>query len=200
MKVLAACLLMLAFSWAQSGGSANRPASETEAMYRAAAESAERKFQHIQQNATLAHPDQTPTELTEREINAYLASGRVKLPNGVQRVQLTGESGAVTGNARVDFDQITAGRRSMNPLLSLFSGVHDVRVDAHASGSGGQGRVHIDAAAIDGMTVPRVALQYFVDKYVTPKYPNVGMDSTFQMPDRIDTATIGSHKLIVTQK
>ena len=169
-------------------------------MYRAAADSAERKFQHIQQNATLAHPDQTPTALTELEINAYLASGRVQLPKGVQRVQLTGEAGVVSGTARVDFDQITAGRRSANPLLSLFSGVHELRADAHASGSGGQGHVHIDSAALDGVTVPRMALQYFVDKYITPKYPNVGMDSTFQMPDRIDTAKVGSHKLILTQK
>ena len=71
---------------------------------------------------------------------------------------------------------------------------------AHASGSGGQGRVHIDSIDIDGVNVPRMALQYFLDRYVRPKHPEVGMDSVFALPERIDTATIGDHQLILTQK
>jgi hypothetical protein len=45
-----------------------------------------------------------------------------------------------------------------------------------------------------------MALEYFVSKYVTPKYPNVGMDSTFKLPYRIDTAVVGQGTLTVTQK
>ena len=45
-----------------------------------------------------------------------------------------------------------------------------------------------------------MALEYFVNKYITPKYPNVGMDSRFQMPDKVDLAAVGYHKLTVTQK
>jgi hypothetical protein len=43
-------------------------------------------------------------------------------------------------------------------------------------------------------------LQLFVDKFLTPKYPNLGIDSQFQMADRIDSATVGTHELTVTQK
>lgn len=176
------------------------PASGTQAMYQAAADGAARKFQHIRENAQRPQPDQTPTVLTEREINAYLASGRVKLPKGVRSVRLVGARGIVKGNARVDFDAITAGRRSSNPLLSLFSGVHDVDVAAHAVGNGGQGRVQIDSVAIDGVTVPRIALEYFIKRYIKPRYPNLGMDSRFALPARVDTATVGVHTLTVTQK
>jgi hypothetical protein len=84
--------------------------------------------------------------------------------------------------------------------MGVFSGTHDVQVDADAAGSGGQGKVHVRTVSIDGMEVPHMALQYFVEKYVTPKYPNVGLDSQFQMPDRVDTAVVGYHKLTVTQK
>ena len=175
-------------------------ASSTQAMYNAAASSAEAKFRHLEENARRTPPDQTPTAVTEREINAYINSGRVQLPVGVRSVRFTGQNGVVEAVARVDFDAITAKSQSSNPLLSLFSGIHDVHAVAQASGSGGQARVHIDSIEIDGVTVPRMALQFFIDRYLQPRYPNVGMDSVFNLPERIDTARIGDHQLIVTQK
>ena len=198
MKIPAALLLFLALTlFAQQ---TRRPASQTEAMYQSAAASADRKFQHIEENGARSTPDQQPLVLTDREINAYIASGKVDLPDGVKGVRFTGRPGTVEATARVDFDEITAKARSSNPLLSLFSGVHDVHAIAKAEGSGGQGHAEIQSVDIDGTTVPKVALEYFISKYVTPKYPDVGMTSTFQLPDRIDTATVGQGTLTVTQK
>lgn len=164
------------------------------------ADSMQRKLNHIDQNARLAHPDQTPTVMTEEEINDYFAAGRVKLPQGVQKVSFQGQSGLLTTLATIDFDEIRAGQRSSNPLLSIFSGTHNVRVESDAAGSGGVAKVHIRTVSIDGVDVPRMALEYFINKYLKPKYPNVGIDSTFQLPDKIDLATINYHKLTVTQK
>jgi hypothetical protein len=164
------------------------------------ADSLQRKFDFIERNAAKSSPSQTPTVMTEDEINDYVAAGRVQLPQGVKKVTFSGQPGVVIALTTVDFDQVRAGQRSMNPLLSLFSGVHDVRVEADASGAGGKGKVHIRSVQIDGMEVPRVALEYFVSKYITPKYPGIGLDSEFQMPDRIDTAVVGAHNLTVTQK
>jgi hypothetical protein len=165
-----------------------------------AVSSMERKLQHVQSNATLAHPDQTPTEFTEQEINAYFASGAIKLPAGVQSVNFQGQPEVVTATSRVDFDQLKAGRRSSNPLLSMFSGIHDVVVSAHVRGAGGQGYVNVDSVSLDGVEIPRFVLQIFVEKYLQPKYPGVGLDSQFALPDRIDTAKVGLHKLTITQK
>lgn len=164
------------------------------------ADSLQRKLDYIHRNGRVAHPDQTPTVMTEEEINDYFAAGRVKLPQGVKKITFQGQSGILTGTATIDFDEIRAGQRSSNPLLSLFSGIHVVRAETDAAGSGGQGKVHVRTASIDGVDVPRMALEYFLSKYVTPKYPNVGMDSVFQLSDRIDLAIIGYHKLTVTQK
>ncbi|PYX90784.1 MAG: hypothetical protein DMG68_00585 [Acidobacteria bacterium] len=162
--------------------------------------SVEKKIEHIQQNATLEHPDEKPTEFTEQEINVYIASGRVKLPQGVQSVRFTGEPDLVTGNARVDFDELKAGRSSSNPLLSVFSGVHDVVVVAHARGMNHQGHVQVESVSLDGVEIPRFALQLFIEKYLQPKYPNIGMTSQFALPAKIDTAIVGQHKLTVSQK
>ena len=165
-----------------------------------AVSSMERKLQHVQSNATLAHPDQTPTEFTEQEINAYFASGAIKLPAGVQSVNFQGQPEVVIATARVDFDQLKAGRRSSNPLLSMFSGIHDVVVSAHVHGAGGQGYVNVDTVSLDGVEIPRFALEMFVEKYLQPKYPGIGLDSKFVLPDRIDTAKVGLNKLTITQK
>jgi hypothetical protein len=164
------------------------------------AQSMQSKLDHIETNAKLAQPDQSPTVLTEDEVNDYLASGRVEIPKGVKKVRLQGQSGKVDAFLTVDFDEIREDQRSANPLLGLFSGTHNVTVETDAAGSGGQGKVHVRTVRIDDMEVPRMALQYFVEKYITPKYPNVGLDSQFQLPARIDTAVVGYHKLTVTQK
>ena len=165
-----------------------------------AVQSMERKLDHIESNAQAPAPDSKPTVMTEEEVNAYVNSGAVQLPRGVQRVRLEGQAGVVTAHTRVDFDQITQGSRSINPLLALFSGVHDVEVTAHAHGERGVGHVHADHVILDGVEVPQMALQFFVDRYLKPKYPEIGIDSRFQMPDRIDSAIVGQHQVSVVQK
>lgn len=160
----------------------------------------QQKIAHIEANGRAAHRDPTPTVLTDDEVNAYLASGEVKMPAGVQSVHLRGEDGQITGTARVDFDQVRAGVHSSNPLLSLFSGVHDVEVATHAYGEGGLGYIHVDSVSLDGVEVPRFVLQLFIEKYLTTRYPEIGLDSKFKLPDRIDSAQVGEHKVTVIQK
>ncbi len=190
-------------SFASSPGPAleqNRVATPSSGSGHRLAESLQRKLDYIRDNAAQVHPSKTPTIMTEEEVNDYFASGRVKLPQGVKKVTLQGRSGVVTGFLTVDFDEIRSGQRSSNPLLAIFSGRHEVRLEADAAGSDGQGKVHVRSVSIDGLDVPRLALQFFVTKFITPKYPNVGIDSEFQMPDRIDAATVGYHKLTVIQQ
>lgn len=162
--------------------------------------SAQKKLAHIEANGRQAHPDQTPTVLTEEEVNAYLASGSISMPAGVESVRLQGQPGVINGAARVDFDKVRAGVHSSNPLLSLFSGVHNVEVATHAYGKDGEGYVHVDSVSLDGVEVPRFVLQLFVEKYLQPRYPEIGLNSRFKLPDRIDTATVGEHTVTVVQK
>ncbi|MBV8893258.1 MAG: hypothetical protein JO266_15020 [Acidobacteria bacterium] len=161
---------------------------------------AEQKIEHVQQNGRQAQPDQTPTTFAQKEINDYVASARVKLPKGVQSVAFSSVPGVITGNARVDFDQLKEGRGSANPLLSVFSGVHNVIVVAHAHGAGHIGYVDVDSVSLDAVDIPRFVLQLFVEKYLRPKYSGVGLNSRFALPDKIDTAVVGANQLTITQK
>jgi hypothetical protein len=164
------------------------------------ADSMQVKLDHIRQNGEQSRPNQMPTVMTEEEVNDYVASDHIELPKGVTKLRFEGRSGVVTAFLNVDFDEIRGGQKSPNPMLAVFSGQHDVRVEASASGSGGQGKVSVHEVTIDGFSVPRMALEYFVSKYITPKYPNIGIDSEFQLPNKVDLATVGYHKLTVTQK
>ena len=186
--------------WQQADQSSAQQTSPAHSSGHRLADSLQTKLDHIQENGEREHPDQAPTVMTEEEVNDYIAAGRITLPQGVKKLRMEGRSGVVTAFLNVDFDEIRAGQNSSNPLLSVFSGQHDVRVEADASGSGREGRVHVREVTIDGFSVPRMALEYFVSKYITPKYPNVGIDSQFKLPNKIDMATVGYHKVTVTQK
>ena len=44
-------------------------------------------------------------------------------------------------------------------------------------------------------------LEFFSDRYLRPKYGNaVGMDSTFRLHSRIDTAILGVNQVTITQR
>ena len=160
----------------------------------------EHKLQHVESNGAQPQPDPSPTEFTEQEINAYFASGNVKLPAGVQSVVFQEQPGVVIGTSRVDFDQLKAGKNSYNPLLSIFSGLHDVVVYRSRLRRRREGFVHVDSVSLDGVEIPSFVLELFVEKYLKPKYPNIGIDSRFALPARVDAATVGLHKVTVTQK
>jgi len=165
-----------------------------------AAASVQAKLQHIERNADREHPDPTPTEFSDQEINTYFSAGEVKLPAGVQSVTFQEQPGVVTASCRVNFDELKAGQRSANPLLSLFSGIHDVVVVANAKGTGGQGVVEVQSVMLDEVEIPRFVLDLFVEKFLQPKYPDIGIDSHFPLPQKIDAAVVGAQKLSVIQK
>ena len=177
--------------------SADRAASHSAAYLRA-----ERKLNEITENGRLAQPQAETTVLPTEEIDAYLAEGGVALPDGVQRVHFSSVPGVVTAAARIDFDRLLASRKINNPLMAaLFTGVHEVSVETRASGSGGMGLASVERVAIDGVNVPRMAMQYLVDYYLRPKYgPSIGLDIRFALPAHIDTVRVGNNEVALTQR
>jgi len=167
----------------------------------AAFASAERKIQWIGENGASDHPAHRPTVLTATEWNAYLNEGGVKLPEGVSSVHLTSQPAVVHGDAEVDFDRLTSNRTRNNPLLQLFTGKHHVTVTAQASAANGVGTVRVDSVEFDGVEIPRIALEYFCNRYLRPKYGNaISTDATFPLRARIDAATLGADQVTITQR
>jgi hypothetical protein len=167
----------------------------------AAFASAERKIKWIGENGRSEHPSNHPTVLTAAEWNAYLNDGGVKLPEGVTRVQLSSDPAVVHGDAEVDFDRLTSNRTRNNPLLQLFTGKHHVTATAQAAAGKGIGTVHVQSVEFDGVKIPEMALEYFCNRYLRPKFGNaVGMDSHFPLHSHIDTAILGKDQVTITQR
>lgn len=164
--------------------------------------SAQRKIAWLQENGRNPHPSTRPTVLTAEEWDAYLNQGGVNLPNGVSNVRISSQpADAVRANADVNFDRLTNNRTRNNPLLALFTGIHHVTVTAQASAAKGIATVRIQSVTFDGVTVPRIALEYFADRYLRPRYGNaVALDSTFPIRSRIDTAVLGPDRVTITQR
>jgi hypothetical protein len=163
--------------------------------------SATEKFAWIAENGRSANPSTRPTVLTAGEWNAYLNEGGVKLPEGISGIHISSAPTVAHGEAEVDFDRLTANRSRRNPLLTLFTGKHLVTVTAQVEAANGVGSVHVDSVLFDGVEIPRLALEYFTSRYLRPRYGNaVGMDSTFALHNRIDTAIVGVNQVTITQR
>jgi len=113
----------------------------------------------------------------------------------------TGTAVVVHGDAEVDFDRLTANRTRGNPLLILFTGKHHVTVTARVAAVSPVGAVHVDSVQFDGVEVPRIALEYFANRYLQPKFGNAaGLDSTFPLRAHIATVIVGADKITITQR
>jgi hypothetical protein len=195
-RSLASALLGLAFVFPLLAADSKPSNKET-----ALADSMVQKIEHIKTNADKESPDQTPTFFSEDEINACFAQRRLKMPDGVKSVVFELEPELVHATAVVDFDQITASKRSSNPLFSIFTGVHDVEASAFAEGlGGGMAHIEVESVKIDGITVPKIAMRLFIEKWVNPKYPKVKLSGDYKLPTKIDTVVIERDKGTVTQK
>jgi hypothetical protein len=189
-----ALLSLVSLRAAQTAG------SETTRMQSAAADAMQRKIDFIKANSEASRIDPRPTTFTQNEIDAYFAERRVPMPDGVKSVRFVLTPGTVTAYTMVDFDEITAKARSHNPLLAILSGTHDVEVVADASGSGGMTHVIVRSVSLDGVSIPHMALEMFIEKWVNPKYPSIQLDGEYKLPARMDTVKIEERRGIVTQK
>jgi hypothetical protein len=140
--------------------------------------------------------------LTQDELNAFLNEGGVQLPKGVSNVKFDLRPAVLHATSEVNFDQLSEGHGGGgNPIFSaLFSGTHDVEAEAQASGTNGEGTVTIQSVKLDGVQVPKSALEYLIQHYVKPKYPQAGMTSTFELPVKIDTAVVQQGQVELVQK
>lgn len=197
-----AALLLAIAAWGQVSLGAPWPSFGQGGAGRSPAfRSMEQKISFLNANAKRAHPDPKPVEITETEANAYFNEGGVKLPKGVSNVHLTAKPGEIDGVAQVDFEQIMQGRGgSSNPLYSMFNGQHAVHATSQASGTNGVASIRIQSVDLDGVEIPQWALEWFVQHYLTPKYKNVGMTSTFKLPLRIESAAVESGKVRLVQR
>jgi hypothetical protein len=137
--------------------------------------------------------------LTASEINAYVRREAAEaVPQGLRNVVIRlPAAGQATGEGVVDFSKLASGQSAGNWLLrSLLEGERPVSVTVSVESGGGTALVRIERVEISGVTLDGRTLQFLLDNFVRPRYPDAKIGEPFPLrhnveailvrPDRVD--------------
>jgi hypothetical protein len=156
--------------------------------------SAKEKFDRIESDQL--HPG-ARVQLTARELNAYVAHEIPAVTDGVRnpRLELLGPSLA-RGTALVDFAKV---RRSQGYppswlMTKLLEGERPVSVTARISSAAGHATIDVRQVQISGLAIDGPTLDFLIQHFLVPLYPNAIVGQPFQLDhhiDRIDVEPTG---------
>jgi hypothetical protein len=145
------------------------------------------------------------TTVTERELNAYLASDAApQLPAGVvdPSVNILG-AGRVSGRAVVDLDAVRTSKPSTGLLdpRTLLRGHLPVTATGVLKTGGGEGRFELESATVGGIPIPKLFLQEIVSFYSKSpeKASGVSLDDPFVLPAGIREIQVQTGQAVVVQ-
>ena len=147
----------------------------------------QRKFQQIDKRQIKPG---TRVEISSQEINAYVQAELPKVaPPGIRRpeVTLTGNNTA-TGSALIDFVKLRSAQgKPPNWLLrKLLEGEHEVEVTTQVRSGKGQATVDLKSVEIAGIPVSGAALDFLVQNYLLPNYPEAKIGRPFALGKGVD--------------
>ena len=132
----------------------------------------------------------TRVTLSLSELNAWVAE---EAPTGVRNTRLSVTSpGMAQGSALVDFAKLERGQgREPGWIMSkLLEGERPVSVTAHIRSGGGEATVDVDRVEIGGVQIDGKTLQFLIENFLLPLYPDAAIGRSFEMGHRIDRLDI----------
>jgi hypothetical protein len=126
---------------------------------------------------------------TSAELNAWV---RVKapmvVPEGLRQPRLEMGNGTATGYALVDFLKMQHGAGiETNWLVSkLIQGEKRLMATASIQSANGRATVHLIRVEISGLAVSGATLDFLIDTFFRPLYPDAKIDEPFELSDRVD--------------
>lgn len=148
---------------------------------------AKRKFQAIEKYH-VKPGSRVPIPSTE--LNAYVQVELLEaVPQGVRdpRVDLQADNIA-TGRAMINFLMVQNGRGAAPNWLmkKLLDGEHEVVVTAKISSGGGKATVFLERVEVAGIPIEGGALDFLIQNYLLPNYPNAKINRPFDLRYRMD--------------
>ncbi|HTS31108.1 MAG TPA: hypothetical protein VMH81_34790 [Bryobacteraceae bacterium] len=128
----------------------------------------------------------TRVELTAREMTAWAEH---EAPQGVRnpRIQLVAP-GVASATALIDFNQVqrAEGYEPGWLMSKLLSGEHPVSVTARIRSARGQATVDVDKVEISGVAIDGKTLDFLIQNFVLPAYPDAAVGRPFELGHRIE--------------
>jgi hypothetical protein len=127
------------------------------------------------------------------ELNAWL---RVKVPaiihDGLREPQLQLGNGTASASARIDFVRVrhAEGIETNWLIAKLIQGEKLVTASASIQSSHGQATVHVIRVEIGGLAVKGAPLDFLVQNFLLPFYPNAKIDEPFDLAGNVDRIVV----------
>ena len=151
-----------------------------------------KKFQTIEKSQ--AKPG-TRISIPARELNAYVQTELPQVaPPGIRNpsVELLGNNTA-SGRALINFHTLRSARgKSSNWLMRrLLDGEREVVVTTRVASSGGTATVFIERVEVSGVPIEGGTLDFLIDNYLRPNYPDAKIGEPFKIGYRVDRLEVG---------
>ena len=159
--------------------------------------SAKQKFDSIEAGSLRSG---TRVVLTIPELNAWVAR---EAPAGVRNTQLrVAERDLATGAALIDFGKLerSTGRQPGWLMSKLLDGERPVTVTARVRSSAGRATVDIQRVEISGITIDGRTLDFLIQNFLTPMYPDAVIGRPFELGHRIDRLDVTPSAVAVLLK
>jgi hypothetical protein len=138
--------------------------------------------------------------LTYPELNAWVAR---EAPAGVRSPQLrVAARDLATGAALIDFGKLerSAGRQPGWLMSKLLDGERPVSVTARIRSSAGRATVDIQRVEISGLAIDGRTLDFLIQNFLIPMYPDAVIGRPFELGHRIDRLDVSPSAVAVLLK
>ena len=157
----------------------------------AEAQSAQRKFNAIRDGRILAG---SSVLITASELNSWVgAEAKAYFPEGLRNPRLEFTDGEVTGHALMDFVKMRQAATGEPPgwaAKNLFAGERPVTITVRLESRDGQARVDIESVEVSGIQIEGRVLDFLIQNYLIPTFPEAKVNRWFGLAFRIDHITI----------
>jgi hypothetical protein len=127
--------------------------------------------------------------MSQRELDAYLRAQAVAIaPKAVRNTRVELGEGSGTASAMVNFLELNKARGGQSNwmLEKMLDGERLVKVSVHVETDHGKARVEADRVEIGGAAISGAPLNFLIENYVIPQFPNAKVDQWFPMEHHID--------------
>ncbi|MBV8817116.1 MAG: hypothetical protein JO022_02095, partial [Acidobacteriaceae bacterium] len=153
------------------------PISDPAALVRA-------KLQSIEKGTV---PRGSTVIFTSAELTAYARSVLpATVPQGVRDPRLELGNGTATGYALIDFLKLQQNTETPWLIAKLIQGERPVKVTAKIESARGKATVFLERVEISGIGVSGYTLQFLIDNFFRPLYPNAKINQPFDLAACVD--------------
>lgn len=131
----------------------------------------------------------TVFRFTAEELNAWVrAKAPAVIPDGFREPRLVLGNGEATASALIDFLKVrhASGVETNWLVAKLIQGEKLVRARASIRSAHGQATVHLLSVEVGGLAVTGAPLDFLVQNFFLPFYPDAQIDEPFDLADKVD--------------